>query len=204
MSLVHSRAAFSLVAVIMLGALVVAAGTDVQASAQTRSAAQTPLSGSPLYGQPYSGTVQGGYLWENNSFPFQAYAANSTILALPAISSWLSANGYSPAELRPYLTMWPSGENPYDFSQGIGYTGGVCAGSLVNEPNRPGLVCEGSVVGGTYFYEYQYVVTGTTQVISASVADNSSQTVFNIFTYSYVGSWGVSSAGGAGNFYVTN
>jgi len=110
--------------------------------------------------------LTGGYLWENNSFPFQSYAANSTILALPAISSWLTANGYSPSDLRPFLSMWPSSGNPYDFSQ-----------MTVTE-------------NGTTYLVHQYVVTGSADglVIGAWVADNSSQTVTNIYTFNYISS----------------
>ena len=119
LSFTHSNTAFSIVGAIALSLLVVAAGLNAQASTQIRPAQQTSTpNGGVLNGQSYSGMMMGGLLWEDNSFPFQNYASNSSILALPAISSWLSSNGYTPSDLRPYLSMYPSQGNPYDFSQG--------------------------------------------------------------------------------------
>jgi hypothetical protein len=166
LSFTRSRTTFSIIVAIAVSVLVVAAGIGVQGSTQVQSSTQTPSSGGVLYGQSYSGMLTGGYLWENNSFPFQSYAANSTILALPAISSWLTANGYSPSDLRPFLSMWPSSGNPYDFSQMT------------------------ATENGTTYLIHQYVVTGSAEglVIGAWVADNSSQTVTNVYTFSYISS----------------
>jgi hypothetical protein len=122
--------------------------------------------------------MMGGLLWENNSFPFQGYATNSSILALPAISSWLASTGYSPSDLRPYLSMWPSCGNPYDFSQ-----------------------C-GVTENATNYNVYEYIVTnsgtnpGNGLIIGAWVTANTTQNVAKIFTYDTSGAagWQVSSA----------
>ena len=77
----------------------------------------------------------------------------------------MNPNGYSPSDLRPYLTMYPSQGNPYDFAQG------------------------NVVVNGTTYNVYEYIVTNSTVglVIGVWVAANSSQTVGKIFTYDTVG-----------------
>ena len=162
LSFTHSKTALSIIGAIALSLLVVAAGLNAQASTRIRPVQQTstPNEG-VLNGQGYSGMMMGGLLWEDNSFPFQNYASNSSILALPAISSWLSSNGYTPSDLRPYLSMYPSQGNPYDFSQG------------------------GVTVNGTSYNVYEYIVTNSTSglVIGAWVGANSTQMVANIFTY---------------------
>ena len=136
---------------------ILAFSTNAVATKSGTSIAQT--SGGSLYGQSYSGVMMGSELYENNSFPFANYASTSQILALPAISSWLAENNYSVYDLRPYLSMYPSGGNPYDFSQG------------------------GAVVNGTTYYIYEYLVANSSVglVIGAHVTSNS--TVAEIFTY---------------------
>lgn len=147
---------------VALGLLVLAMGASLART--SASSASTPSTGGVFDGQAYSGVMEGGYLYANNSFPFQSYASTSHILALPAISTWLASNGYSPSDLRPYLTMYPSSGNPYDFSQGT-----------VSE-------------NGITYYVYEYLVTNSTNglVIGAWVAP-SSQTVAKIFTYDTLG-----------------
>ena len=95
----------------------------------------------------------------------KADASTSRILALPKISSWLASHGYSPSDLRPYLTLYPSQGNPYDFAQG----------AITN-------------TNGTNFLIYQYLVTNSANnlVIGGWVAANSSQTVAKVFTYENV------------------
>lgn len=68
--------------------------------------------------KPTVTSLVGGEAWLSNSIPFSLYAANSTILALPSVSSWLSSHSISIYDLKPYLSMWPSSGNPYDYSQG--------------------------------------------------------------------------------------
>jgi len=150
-------------------------GVVVNIPRSSASTASTSSSGGVFLGQTYSGEMKGGYLYENNSFPFASYAATSHILALPELSAWLASNGYSPSDLRPYLTMYPSTGNPYDFSQGT-----------VTE-------------NGTTYYEYQYLVTNSTDglVISAMV-NPSSQAVVSISTYDTSGP-GIALSGGGGN-----
>jgi hypothetical protein len=175
LSFTHSKTAFSVVGAIALSLLVIAAGLNAQASTQIRPAQQTSSSGGVFDSQGYSGMMMGGLLWEDNSFPFQDFASNSSILALPAISSWLSSNGYTPSDLRPYLSMYPSQGNPYDFSQG------------------------GATVNGTSYNIYEYIVTNSTYglVIGAWVGANSTQTVAKIFTYETSGP-GIFCGGGPG------
>jgi hypothetical protein len=170
----HSKTPFSIVGAIALSLLVVAAGFGAQASTQIRPVPKNS-SGGVFDVQGYSGMMMGGLLWENNSFPFQDYASTSSILALPAISSWLSSNGYTPSALRPYLSMYPSQGNPYDFSQG------------------------GVTVNGTSYNVYEYIVTNSTYglVIGAWVGASSSLTVAKIFTYETSGP-GVICGGGPG------
>jgi len=105
----------------------------------------------------------GGELYENNSFPFQTYALTSQILALPAISSWLAENNYTVNDLRPYVSMYPLGGNPYDFSQGT------------------------VVENGTTYHVYEYLVVNSSVglVIGAWVTSNS--TVVKIYTYDTCG-----------------
>jgi hypothetical protein len=176
LSSTHSKASSSIIAAIALSLLVVAAGLNAQASPQIRPAQQvsTP-NGGVLNGQGYSGMMIGGLLWQDNSFPFQNYASNSSVLALPAISSWLSSNGYTPSDLRPYLSMYPSQGNPYDFSQG------------------------GVTVNGTSYDVYEYIVTNSTYglVIGAWVGANSTQMVAKIFAYETSGP-GMLCGGGPG------
>ena len=157
MSFRHSGK-FPIIGAVALALMMLAVAASLPRS--SASSNTTISTGGVFDGQTYSGVMQGGYLYENNSFPFQSYALTSHILALPAISAWLASNGYSPSDLRPYLTMYPSVGNPYDFSQGT-----------VGE-------------NGTTYNVYEYLVTNSTNglVIGAWVAPNS-QTVAKIFTY---------------------
>ena len=73
-----------------------------------------------------AGALVGGQLWLNDSYPFQSEAASSTILALPALSSWLISHNVSVYLLRPYDSLWSSSGNPYDFPQGtVGFDNGA-------------------------------------------------------------------------------
>lgn len=136
---------------------------NVSAAAQSGSADSS--SQGSLYGQTYPGVLNGTPLYLNNSFPFNEYATTSQILALPAVSSWLTANGLTVSSLRPFLTLWPSQGNPYDFSQ-----------MTVTE-------------NGTTFHDYMYLVTNSTssEVIGIWVEWNSnslsSSTVAKIYTF---------------------
>ena len=133
------------------------------AAVSKNGSANTQTSGGILYGQSYSGMMMGSELYENNSFPFANYASTSQILALPAIISWLAENNYTVNDLRPYLSMYPSGGNPYDFAQGT-------AGE-----------------NGTTYLIYNYLVVNSSVglVMGAWVTSNS--TVGKIYTYDTCG-----------------
>lgn len=105
-------------------------------------------------------TLIGGELWLSNSVPFQADAATSVILALPTISAWLSSHSISLNGLKPYLSVWPSQGNPYDYAQTI-------VSFLKND---------------TVYGVYSYILPNGT-VIAAWVRENSAQHVEKIFTY---------------------
>ena len=102
-------------------------------------------------------------MYQNNTFPFQEYAQTSSILALPAVSTWLDSRGFVPQLLRPYLSLYPSQSNPYDFSQAE------------------------ATENGTTYYIYEYLVTGSSNgpVIGIWVPVGT-RTVAKIFEYSYV------------------
>lgn len=148
----------SIIGAVALSLLMLGVAANIPRS--SASSASTTSTGGVFDGQTYSGVMEGGYLYENNSFPFESYAATSHILALPELSAWLASNGYSLSDLRPYLTMYPSTGNPYDFSQGA------------------------LTENGTTYYDYQYLVTNSTNglVISALV-NPSSQAEAKISTY---------------------
>ncbi len=124
--------------------------------------------GGSLNGQSYSGELIGNPIYVNNSFPFETYAISSTILSLPAMSSWLASHDYSVTDLRPYSTLYPSEGNPYDFPQASG------------------------IQNGTAFsiFEYTVVHSPVGLVIGAWVAmsgNQLTQTVLKIFTYDTAG-----------------
>ena len=153
------------VALVVATALAVGSVAEFAYSSSTsRATSSSSPSGGIYNGQTYSGGLMGGELYENNSFPFASYAETSQILALPAISAWLTAHGYTPLDLRPYLSLYPSGGNPYDFAQGS------------------------ATENGTTYLVYEYLVTNSTNgvVIGAWVTPNM-QTVAKIFTYDSTG-----------------
>jgi hypothetical protein len=144
-------------------------------------AGQNPIStssanGTGIYEQTYSCELAGGELWLNNSIPFQQYARNSTILQLPAIATWLASHNYSVSELRPYLSLYPTCGNPYDFAQGT----------------------VGFAKNGTTYLVYGYIVTNSPVglVIGAWVAPGSMY-VGSIYTYDTAGP-GLVYSGGTG------
>lgn len=157
-------AAFVLVIAFALQALVYSSATT-----QPRTLVGGTLNatnGGSLYGQSYYGGLIGSELYENNTFPFAAYASTSTILALPEISLWLAENNYTIYDLRPYLTLYPSGGNPYDFSQGTARENGT-----------------------TYFiYEYLIVNSPVGLVMGTWTNSANSTDVGKIFTYDTCGS----------------
>ena len=75
-------------------------------------------SGSNVVSSSSANIFVGGELWLNNSYPFQSEAASSTILALPALSTWLVSHNISKEQLRPYDTLWSPQSNAYDTPQG--------------------------------------------------------------------------------------
>ena len=114
------------------------------------------------YGQTYQGVLVGESIWENSTFPFQTYASTSKVLAMPAVNSWLATHGYWADELRPYLSLYPSVGNPYDFAEGWG------------------------TVGGVTYYSYQYIVPNSPNGTVVSVEVHN-QTVGEISTYDTIG-----------------
>ena len=102
----------------------------------------------------------GGEIWQNSSIPFAKDAANSAILSLPTLSSWLSSHSISINELRPYLSVWPSQGNPYDYAQGtVGWTD-----------------------NNTFYSVYSYILPNGT-VIGVWVSQSSPRVVESIYTY---------------------
>ena len=132
-------------------------------TAVASTGSSTNNNGGVFNGQQYSGIIIGGLLYQNNTFPFQEYAQTSSILALPAVSTWLDSRGFVPQLLRPYLSLYPSQSNPYDFSQAE------------------------ATENGTTYYIYEYLVTGSSNgpVIGIWVPVGT-RTVAKIFEYSYV------------------
>lgn len=151
---------------VVVGVLAVGPFGGIAATPQS-PAYNLPSKGGVITGQTYSCGLMGGLLWQNNSFPFQKYAATSQILALPAVSSWLSSHGYTLSELRPYLSMYPACGNPYDFAQGI----------------------VGFHDNGTVYNVYNYIVMNSPNglVIGTWVTSGSPQTVGQIYTYNTTG-----------------
>ncbi len=62
--------------------------------------------------------LMGDELWLNKTFPFQKYAAESQILRLPEVQTWLTQHSFSATDLKPYVSLYSSCSNPYDYSQG--------------------------------------------------------------------------------------
>lgn len=111
-------------------------------------------------------TMVGGELWLNDSYPFQSEAASSTILALPAVSTWLNSHNISLGQLRPYDSLWSSQGNPYDCPQGT----------------------VGFASNGTVYDDYDYILPNGT-VIGVGVAEGSLAGVLvRIFTFPSQGS----------------
>ncbi len=120
-------------------------------SATTKSQVTLSSSGS---------TLVGGELWLNNSYPFESEARSSTILALPTLSAWLSSHGISIDQLRPYVTLWSSQGNPYDYAQGtVGFAG-----------------------NGTVYKDYDYILPNGT-VIGVAVSEGSPEVVAAVSTF---------------------
>lgn len=102
----------------------------------------------------------GSELWLNNSYPFQAKAATSTILALPTVSAWLGSHDISIDQLRPYDTLWSPESNPYDDPQGtVGFQD-----------------------NGTVYNVYTYILPNTT-VIGVWVSQENAKVVGSIYSF---------------------
>ena len=106
----------------------------------------------------------------NNTFPFSTDAVSSTVLALPMVHAWLSSHSISIDDLRPYLTLWQSSGNPYDYAQ-------TTVGFTKND---------------TVYGVYQYIL-GNGTVIGVWVSESKPTTVGEIYTYPSQGgilNWG--------------
>ncbi len=165
MSFLHSKMTLSIIAAIVLTSLILSIAGLSATTGSSAIVRDSTTSGGNLYGQSYSGGLIGGYLYENNSFPFATYASTSRILALPAISSWLSENNYAVNDLRPYVTLYPLGGNPYDFSQGT-----------ITENGTTYLI-----------YEYLVVNSSVGLVMGTWINSANSTDVAKIFTYDTCG-----------------
>jgi hypothetical protein len=150
----------SLLVLGLLGFTCIAAGLTVAQPSSASSGSHVILSSSPS-------NLVGGELWLNNSYPFQSEAASSTILALPAVSTWLSSHDISIGQLRPYDSLWSSQGNPYDYSQGTVGLG-----------------------NGTVYDDYDYILPNGT-VIAVGVPEGSPAGVpVAFFTFPSQGSLG--------------
>ncbi len=105
-------------------------------------------------------TLVGGELWLNSSYPFQSEAASSTILALPALSVWLTSHDIAKDQLRPYLSLWSSQGNPYDYAQ----------------------TTVGFADNNTVYGVYQYILPNGT-VIGVWASEGSLKVVESIYTF---------------------
>jgi hypothetical protein len=119
----------------LLGFTCITGGLTVARSGSASGESHVTLSSSPS-------NLVGGELWLNNSYPFQSEAASSTILALPAVSTWMSSHDISINQLRPYDSLWSSQGNPYDYSQG---TVGLGNGTVYNDYDY--ILPNGTVIG---------------------------------------------------------
>lgn len=147
------RARFaSLLVLGLLGFTCISGLSVVQpSSATTKSQVALSSSGSSLVG---------GELWLNDSYPFQSEARSSTILALPTLSAWLGSHGISIDQLRPYVTLWSSQGNPYDYAQGT----------------------VGFADNGTVYKDYDYILPNGT-VIGVAVSEGSPEVVAAVSTF---------------------
>lgn len=161
-------AAVAIALFILVISSVVAALVIVPLPSSAAPLNSTASVGGSLNGQSYSGGLIGNPIYANNSFPFKTYALSSSILGLPAISSWLASHDYSVIDLRPYSTLYPSQGNPYDFPQASG------------------------IENGTAFSIFEYIVANSPVglVIGVWVAmsgNQPTQTVLKIFSYDTAG-----------------
>lgn len=160
------RITFLAVGLTVLSMLIASSGFSLSSSiAASPSPYLATTEGGDFNGQRYSGTLMGNTLWTNNSFPFQNYISSSKILSLTAVKSDLSTyagiSNAATSNLRPYLSLYPSVGNPYDFAQGI----------------------VGNKKTNTLYYVYEYVVPASGLIIGFWITPTSPRHVEHVFTY---------------------
>ena len=137
----------------LLGITCVTAGLSLVQGISASSAPNATQPKSPT-------TMMGGELWLNSSYPFESEAVTSTILAMPTVYEWLTSHSISLDQLRPYLTLWSSEGNPYDYAQ----------------------TTVGFGDNNTVYGVYQYILPNGT-VIGVWVSEGNPKVVGTIYTY---------------------